>query len=312
MKYAIIGCGKFGKYHLKTLLEEGKDVKYVCNKTDSKFKDIKNDYRGEYSSINNTQFITDVSIILNDPEISIVTIATGPKEHYELTKACLTAKKHVVCEKPFVFSMDEVKELYELSKSNNLILFIHYSDVFSPKLSGDGFYATIRKGLESDYAIDIFYQNFGLGPDRGNEYSTIWDYGSQAAAFAYSCGIVKYTGSDVYKFDSVLYGFISKFENKNMFIACQFGNAFSDRQRGLTVKMPEKLASGIDDNNGVVTYMINLKKEKTLPFLYADVEYYVNDYSKYITYYEYWLNLSLFVTAFCHDLEASINQKKAQ
>lgn len=309
MKYAIIGCGKFGKYHLKTLLENGKDVKYVCNKTDSKFRDIQTEFclHGEKNMA--VQFTTDYSVVLNDPEVTVVSITTGPHQHYELVKAALNAGKHVVCEKPFVFTVEQSKELYDLSKEKKLVLLVHYSPIFSAKLIRNNFFKTVSNSGEKDI-ISIFYQNFGCGPDRGDEYSVIWDYGCHIASFAYCCSAIKYQKSLIWRFDSVLKGFISSFinYNKNIEINAQFGNCFSSRMHGLTCTIPTRLVN--PEKEGSSTYMVDLSKEKTLDIVYGDIEYYISDLDNYFKNFDFYKTVSSFVIAFCIDLENSVNKNE--
>jgi predicted dehydrogenase len=255
MKYAIIGCGKFGKIHLKTLLEMKKDVKYICNKTDSKFQEIKTEFNFELKD--STQFITDYSIVLNDPEVTIVSITTGPHQHYELVKAALNAGKHVICEKPFVFTKEQCEELYDLSEKNKLILLVNYPDIFSSELIESNFYHVIQKRSEEN-DIRIFYQNFGSGPCR-EDYSPIWDYGCHVAAFAYCCFATSYKKTDVWKLSSKLIGCLSVFTNKTkkLLITAQFGNCFSERVKGISISLPSELTTYNED--GISSYIINLK-----------------------------------------------------
>ncbi len=60
--------------------------------------------------------------LLADPEVEIVVNLAIPQVHYEINKACLSAGKHVYCEKPFAGSVEEGKELIELAKSKGIYL----------------------------------------------------------------------------------------------------------------------------------------------------------------------------------------------
>lgn len=313
MNYAIIGCGKFGKIHLKTLLEMNKNVKYVCNKTDSKFKEIQDEYciNGKGEDI---QFITDYSIVLNDPDINIVVITTGPHQHYELTKKALEANKHVICEKPFVFSIEQNKELYEIAKSKRLDLFVNYSDIFTPTLIGNKFYELVRKVINDKEPIGIFYQHFNYGPIREDNYSPIWDYGSHAAAFAFECGFNQVGITQVFRFCDSLQGYITRFihsENKNAILHCQYGNAFSSKQKGIMVSFPSKYID--NTRNGISTYAIDLKDQKTLNHLYLEIEDKIlneaDDYDSRINYYLYISNYAINI---CLHIESFNNDKTLQ
>lgn len=310
MKYAIIGCGKFGKIHLKTLLEMKKDVKYICNKTDSKFQEIKTEFNFELKD--STQFITDYSIVLNDPEVSIVSITTGPHQHYELTKAALNAGKHVICEKPFVFSLEQNKELYELAKSKKLELTVNYSDIFTPALINGKFYELIRKILSDKEPVGIFYQHFNYGPIREDDYSTVWDYGSHAAAFAFECGFNHLGATQVFEFCNSLQGYITRFirtDNEKAILHCQYGNAFPSKQKGIMVSLPSKYLDS--EKNGTTTYSIDLQNQKTLNHLYLEVEDKIlNQADSYDDRINYYLYISHYAINVCSWIESSRNQKQ--
>lgn len=59
--------------------------------------------------------------MLSDENIDAVYIASPNSKHYEQAKLCLLAGKHVICEKPAVVTSEQLKELYEIADSRNLI-----------------------------------------------------------------------------------------------------------------------------------------------------------------------------------------------
>lgn len=58
--------------------------------------------------------------------IQAVSIATPNKFHFEMCKAALEAKLHVVCEKPLCFTSEEAEILNKLAEKNNLVVGITY------------------------------------------------------------------------------------------------------------------------------------------------------------------------------------------
>ena len=299
MKYSIIGCGKFGQKHLKTLLELNKDVIYVCNKTLSKLSEITSIY--ENLGKPGPNFTTSVDDVL-ESNTDIVVIATEPKEHYELVKKSLNAGKHVICEKPLVFKVEESLELYKLAKEKNLLLIVNYSPLFTPAAVA-GLNPIFKKIMDKKEFASIFYQNNGCGPER--EYSTIWDYAPHSACLAYlvySANIYKKT--HVFRFDSVLKNFISEFSDENINLTLQFGNAFSSRQHGITVSLPARYIEN-GKQEGKATYMVDFSKIKTLENLYRNVE---EVYLKEPFFSNPFLSeLSHFITHFCCNLEEQCN-----
>jgi predicted dehydrogenase len=66
----------------------------------------------------------DLRDILDDGANSadLILNLTNPSAHFEVTRACLEAGKHVYSEKPLAMNMNEARALYALAKSNSLLL----------------------------------------------------------------------------------------------------------------------------------------------------------------------------------------------
>ena len=58
---------------------------------------------------------TDAAILINDPEVHALAIATPVAYHYNLAKASLLAGKHTLVEKPLAASSAECEELIEIA-----------------------------------------------------------------------------------------------------------------------------------------------------------------------------------------------------
>ncbi|EDL54382.1 putative oxidoreductase [Vibrio mediterranei AK1] len=58
--------------------------------------------------------------------IQAVSIATPNSTHYEICKAALEAKLHVVCEKPITFTTEEAEELKTIAAKNNRVIGVMY------------------------------------------------------------------------------------------------------------------------------------------------------------------------------------------
>ncbi len=59
--------------------------------------------------------------LIAHPLVQLVSIATTPLEHAELTKKAIAAGKHVLCEKPFTFHGAQAQELLTLAQSAGIV-----------------------------------------------------------------------------------------------------------------------------------------------------------------------------------------------
>ena len=88
--------------------------------------------------------------------IEVVTVATPNFSHYEITKACLEAGLHVICEKPLFFTVAECEEIAELAAARNLVVGVTYGYSGYPMLLQ--MRAMVEKGLLGDIRlVDLTY-----------------------------------------------------------------------------------------------------------------------------------------------------------
>ncbi|MDO4940890.1 MAG: Gfo/Idh/MocA family oxidoreductase [Erysipelotrichaceae bacterium] len=60
--------------------------------------------------------------LVQDPNVELVYVATPHSTHYECMKLCIENHKPVLCEKAFCVNAKQAKEIYELSKKNNVFV----------------------------------------------------------------------------------------------------------------------------------------------------------------------------------------------
>jgi predicted dehydrogenase/threonine dehydrogenase-like Zn-dependent dehydrogenase len=68
---------------------------------------------------------------IDDPEVSIVVIATPHESHGKLVSLALRAGKHVFCEKPLALSFDELDEIEAAHRQGGGILFVGFNRRYS-------------------------------------------------------------------------------------------------------------------------------------------------------------------------------------
>jgi NDP-hexose-3-ketoreductase len=122
---AIIGFGDHVQRNILPTLEKLQDimVKYIVVRDLDKYKHQTNFF-----------FITDLSKVLADKDITSVYIATPISSHYKYVKEALTAGKNVLCEKSLATSFKDSEELVNLAKRTNVklqeVVMYQYHDQF--------------------------------------------------------------------------------------------------------------------------------------------------------------------------------------
>lgn len=119
---ALIGFGMSGKdiNGPQIVNNINYDLKMIMTRNPKKQEEVKRLHP-------NVKIITKYEDAINDPLIDLIVIATSNDVHYDYTKLALLNNKHVVCEKPFVETYKEAKELFDLANSKQLILKVFHN-----------------------------------------------------------------------------------------------------------------------------------------------------------------------------------------
>jgi predicted dehydrogenase len=115
MRIAIVGCGFVADYYLKTLPQHP-ELKLVG------VTDIDDDRLAKFSAYHAAPAYPTLEHLLTSANADIILNLTNPRSHFEVTKACLEAGKHVYSEKPLAMTIAEAKELVALAEQRGLQL----------------------------------------------------------------------------------------------------------------------------------------------------------------------------------------------
>lgn len=124
-KYGVVSIASITKRFIDGLRLAGDEVVCVGSRDIVKAKQYAREnsipkYYGSYEEV------------YEDKDVDIVYIPVINNLHYECAKEALLHKKHVVLEKPFVIKPEQAKELFELARNNNCLLFEGVKNLFVP------------------------------------------------------------------------------------------------------------------------------------------------------------------------------------
>jgi predicted dehydrogenase len=123
---AVVGTGFGQKVHIPAFqAHHNTEIAAVYHREINKAKAIATTHHIPYPSDN-------LEEILALPTVQAVSISTPPFLHYEMAKAVLQAKKHLLLEKPTTLNAIEAKELYQLAQQQNVIATLDFEFRFVP------------------------------------------------------------------------------------------------------------------------------------------------------------------------------------
>jgi predicted dehydrogenase len=167
VRVAVVGLGYWGPNLVRNLYESSvAEVAYLCDLRPQQLASVGH----RYPAVARTAYY---DVVLADPNVDAVVLATPVASHYELATRALQADKHVFVEKPLAASSCEAAELVELARARELVLMPGHTFLYSPpvNLIRD----MIRGGeLGEIYFISTSRVNLGL---HQPDVSVVWDLG---------------------------------------------------------------------------------------------------------------------------------------
>src|SRR4028119_705640 len=111
----MIGCGFVADYYIDTL------ANYPWLKLLG-VMDRNQERAVKFSNFYSVPMYNSLDEVLADSRVEIVLNLTNPRSHFEVSKACLEAGKHVYSEKPLAMSFEDAQELVDLATERGLYL----------------------------------------------------------------------------------------------------------------------------------------------------------------------------------------------
>ena len=142
LQVGLIGSGRIGKMHATNIANNFPKVNIKSlvdpsiNKDWAKSLNIKNCY-------------LDPDLVINDEEIDAVIIASPTPTHIEFIKQCSEYKKHIFCEKPIAFTVNEIIEVIDIIEKEKVFLQVGLNRRF------DNHFQEMKKKLQDGSIGDL-------------------------------------------------------------------------------------------------------------------------------------------------------------
>lgn len=124
IKIGIVGSGRIAKrFPSEVKFVSGIQVYGVYNPHIDSAKNFAEEHQLAFYSGNYEEFLD---------KVDAVYVASPHETHYEYAKKALSVGKHVLCEKPMVFSKEKAEELFDIAKKNKCILMEAIKTAYCP------------------------------------------------------------------------------------------------------------------------------------------------------------------------------------
>lgn len=160
LSVAVIGAGYWGKNLVRNFAAAGRcTLRYVCDINEN----VLAMHQRSFPFIKTT---SDVTAVLDDPEVQAVVIATPVPTHFEIAARAVRAGKHVYVEKPLTQRAAQAKELIDLAREAKLKLMVGHLLRYHPAVT------YLKEMLDRDQLGEPYYmytQRVNLGVVRRDE-----------------------------------------------------------------------------------------------------------------------------------------------
>lgn len=162
MKIGLVGAGRFGKNHVRTLHEMG---------VLAGIAELDPETRKAAAEQTDARAVEDFRELLTEMDAFVV--ATPVHTHFAIAKDILNAGKPVMVEKPITLSVAEAEELVALAKSKSLPLMVGHLLIYQPAIRW--IKNALEEGLIGD-VVSVHQERLNFGKARANE-NALWSLG---------------------------------------------------------------------------------------------------------------------------------------
>ncbi|OON93271.1 MAG: hypothetical protein ATN33_06015 [Epulopiscium sp. Nele67-Bin001] len=148
IRFAIVGSSWISEKFIDALSQiPDTSVNAIYSRTQTRADEFAKKYNIAYT-------FTDLEQMAKSDVFDAVYIASPQAFHYSHALVCMNNKKHVLCEKPFAATINQVDEMIECAKCNNVILMEAIKNLYVPNLK------IIKETLPKIGVVRTYYAQF--------------------------------------------------------------------------------------------------------------------------------------------------------
>ncbi len=162
---ALIGYGYWGPNIARSIARlKNVNLSIICDLDQSKLEEAE-------IVFSRSKITSNISQVLEDPEIDAVIIATPANTHFDLASKALKAGKHILIEKPITTSTEQAIELKKLNEQTKKIIMAGHTFEYNPAVLK---MKEIIKGDNFGKVYYIYSTRVNLGQIRG-DVNALWN-----------------------------------------------------------------------------------------------------------------------------------------
>lgn len=122
--FGIIGCGSIARFHFAGLKKAGAKIIHIA--------DLEQKNALPYISEFNSRYSADYREVIENPDVTVVSVLTNAKSHYQICLEALEAGKDVICEKTLANNKQEAKNIVSAVKKSDSLFYTAFMKRFFP------------------------------------------------------------------------------------------------------------------------------------------------------------------------------------
>ncbi|WP_395662575.1 Gfo/Idh/MocA family oxidoreductase, partial [Aestuariivirga sp.] len=127
LRFGVLGAGRIGKVHARTIAASGKAmVAYLADALPKAAEDLAAEVGAKVASVED---------IIKAKDVDAILIATPTPFHAEQIEAGSNAGKAVLCEKPVSLSVERIEQCLKTVEKNKTTLMIGFNRRFDPNFA---------------------------------------------------------------------------------------------------------------------------------------------------------------------------------
>lgn len=123
-KFGIVGCGNISKFHFNGLEKAGAEIVHIADINETAARPWVDKFGAKFS--------TNYDDLINDPDVTVVSILTGSKFHIDIAMKAIKAGKDIICEKTMMDNAEEAEEVARAVADSGTLFFSAFMKRFLP------------------------------------------------------------------------------------------------------------------------------------------------------------------------------------